>query len=692
MSQTQILRTGIFIYACIIFSLNESAGQSNSLPITKDNLQVYANQLIDKQLDSSNIILDNLSIKYTSANKPELATIAQAYQAKALFELNRKDEAKQLLEKLLTIADKNTPADLKFMIYNLLGEIEFQNGRFFAATQNYRSALELARSIRNDELTAQVNENLAKVFDKINRADRAVQFYTRSLKLYSDLDKKESMQACAIALGRIYLGENKLDSALYFIKQSISLSKSLKNTASLIEGLVEESNVFLKKKEFIAVSSNIRLIDSLMKNESSAFLKVRQFVLKGNHAMAIQGDSLAMIWYAKAEEFSRKGFTVFIDTYINSNIADAYYANGNIEKAYTYLKNADKVASAYSSKENKELAADISKNSELNIRDREIEFLKIQNQLKQEKLEKEFQIKQGLLRENILKDQTLKQELQLNEANTREQKLQQDQLDKEKIVSQSLSRENNFKQIALIEEKKTQNILWLGIVLLLCLGGLIFYLFNKQKEKNDIILKQKKDLEFINKEVHHRVKNNLQVISSLLDLQSQSNPDSGISNLLRESKHRVQSMAFIHQNLYEGEGMNLVDMPSYVQNLVDHLKTTFHNDSIQTEFQTAIDPMRLHMDTVVSVGMIINELVTNSLKYAFIGKDHGIINVKLQDLQNSILLTVEDDGHGIPEIIDVSVVKSFGYKMIRAFVQKLKAKLTIENEHGTKVQILFPKK
>ncbi len=682
----------IIIFICSITLLNYSAGQSKHLPERAEQLEEFAKKLISEKPDSAQMILETYSKNYINSKNTHLALICLVYQAEAGMETDHSEEAKQLLTNLLKDSRIDEFVDVKFKIYKLLGDLEFRNGRFFASTQNYRSALELAKGMGDNEHIALINEHLARVFDKINRPDKAVQFYIRSLKLYTGTGNRESIQACALALGRIYLNENKLDSALYYIRQSTTLSQTLKNSSALTESLVEEANVYLKMKQFSIVEAKLKRIDSLMEKEKSTFLKVRQYVLKGNLAMATQGDSIALLWYAKAEEFSHKGFTVFIDSYINSNIAEAYYTNGQYDKAYHYLKDNKKISSAYSSRENNKLAEDISNNSELNIRDREIEFLRLQNQLKQEKLQKEIQIKLGFQRENILKDKTLKQELLLNEANAREQKMQLDQLEKEKIVSQSLLRENNFKQIALLEETKTKNILWLGIGILIGLGGLIFYLFKKQKEKNEIILKQKKDLEFINKEVHHRVKNNLQVISSLLDLQSQSNPDHGVSSLLRESKHRVQSMAFIHQNLYEGEGMNMVDMPSYVKNLTEHLNTTFYNDSKQIKIINHIDPVRLHMDTVVSIGMIINELVTNSLKYAFSGQSQGMVTVELHENHDIIQLSVADNGPGIPEDIDVTTVKSFGYKMIRAFAQKLKAKMTIETEEGTKVQLLIPKK
>jgi two-component sensor histidine kinase len=98
------------------------------------------------------------------------------------------------------------------------------------------------------------------------------------------------------------------------------------------------------------------------------------------------------------------------------------------------------------------------------------------------------------------------------------------------------------------------------------------------------------------------------------------------------------------------------------------------------------------MDTVVSIGMIINELVTNSLKYAFSNQNEGTVHVELHENRDTIQLSVADNGPGISEDIDVTTVKSFGYKMIRAFAQKLKAKMTIESDEGTKVQLIIPKK
>lgn len=633
-------------------------------------------------------LFNKWSRNYHIHAQPGLEDLCLVFIAQAYLSLDRVEEASQILNNLLKKTDPYSEA----MALKTLATLDFRNGRFFVATVKIRSAMELAKTNREEELIAELQEDIAQVFDKVSKPDKAIQFYSRSLQLFTKLDKRTAMQKNALALGRIYLGLEKLDSASIFIQQSLELARQENLKSELFESKIELGNYYFLNKEYTKLESLLYELKMDEPRPEIDFLNVRRYVLQGKYAMAVQSEAEALSEFNKAESFSRQGFTPFIDYYIKSNLADAYYRNGNLNKAYELLKYLNHNNSSYSSKENQKLAELITKDSELNIRDREIDYLKIENQLNEEKLKRELLMRESLRKENEFKDYTLQQEQLLKNASLREKALQTEQLEKEKALNQSLSRENDLRQATITDERNFQTILWFGILILTGLALLIYYLFKKQKEKNDIIVKQTKDLEFVNKEVHHRVKNNLQVISSLLDLQSQSNPDSTTSNLLRESKHRVQSMAFIHQNLYEGEGMNLVDMPSYVENLVEHLKTTFHNDYQNIEIKTSIAPIRLHMDTVVSIGMLINELVTNSLKYAFGGRTRGTIIVSLEDQQSNLTLAVCDNGTGISDEIDASVVKSFGFKMIRAFTQKLKAKMTIENDQGTQVKIRIPKK
>jgi len=657
-------------------------------PPDRFQLESTAIKLIEDSPEIGKAVLSKWIHSYQEQKESKLENLCNVYLAKAFIEMDKSEDAVVILNKLIPNSEPYTEA----MALKTLASIDFKNGRFFASTVKIRSAMDLAKANQEESLMASLQEDLAQVFDKISKPDKAIQFYRRSLQLYTKLNNKSAMQKNALALGRIYLSLEKLDSAYYFINQSLVLSTKEKLTNALYESKIELANLYYIKKDYASMKEIIQAIDTASDKPKQDFFNVRLFVLKGNYAMALHSESEALEAFNKAESLSHQGFTPFIDYYIKSNLAEAYYRNGNLSKAYELVKYLNHNSNSYSSKENQKLAESIAKNSELTIRDKEIDYLKIQNQLNEERLKRELMLKEGLRRENALKDFSLAQEQQLNAAAIREKTLQAQQLEKEKALSLSLIRENDLRKATLADERNFQAFLWIGIILLMALALLVFYLFRKQQEKNSIILKQTKDLEFVNKEVHHRVKNNLQVISSLLDLQSKYTQDVQYESLLNESKHRVQSMAFIHQNLYESAGMNMVDMPNYIQNLVDHLWTAYQRDGEQVEIEVDVKPMQLHMDLVVSIGMIINELVTNSLKYAFVDRTNGKICVALSETSNLFQLEVSDNGIGIPEFIDVAGASSFGYKMVRAFVQKLKGTMQIARDHGTTIQIQFTKK
>lgn len=319
------------------------------------------------------------------------------------------------------------------------------------------------------------------------------------------------------------------------------------------------------------------------------------------------------------------------------------------------------------------------------------EALRRENQLKEDKLAKELLLRQSLERENILSDTSLAQQLRLNEALARESGLKESELQKEKLLSSALSRENGLKQVSLNKDEKSKRMLWTGIGLLAIAGAVILWQFNRQVKKNRIIRNQAEEMEVLNREIHHRVKNNLQVISSLLDIQSQTLHDEEAADVIRESRQRVQSMAFIHQNLYQSSSVQEIEISNYINNLADHLFQSYNIRKDKISFKTDIDKVNLHTDTVVPLGMILNELISNSLKYAFKDLEHGEIKVAMKQRGSELWLQVKDNGKGLPAGFDISKLHSFGFKVIRAFAQKLKAKLSIESNPGTDVQLLISK-
>jgi two-component sensor histidine kinase len=218
----------------------------------------------------------------------------------------------------------------------------------------------------------------------------------------------------------------------------------------------------------------------------------------------------------------------------------------------------------------------------------------------------------------------------------------------------------------------------------------------ERKLAEDRIKTSLREKEVLLQEVHHRVKNNLQIISSLLRLQAQQIGDSSASELFRESQNRIQSMALIHERLYQSQNFAQVDMEEYIKSLVSGLCRVygFNLDQISQVYKIEETPMELYF--AIPCGLIINELVSNSLKHGFSPekKSRGTITVCLQRLRKNYLqLTVGDDGVGFPKGIDYRKTESLGLHLVSLLAEdQLHGKIQLDREkQGTTFIIRFPK-
>jgi len=247
-------------------------------------------------------------------------------------------------------------------------------------------------------------------------------------------------------------------------------------------------------------------------------------------------------------------------------------------------------------------------------------------------------------------------------------------------------------QQKLVAQKKEQQrklVLFFAISILI-IAILLGFFFVKNRNKNKQISKALEEKEILLKEIHHRVKNNLQVVSSLLSLQQRQTKDSTAHQVLQEGRNRIKAMALIHQNLYQENNLVGVDTQQYITKLANNLVATYKTDNKNIQINTNIEALKLDVDTVIPLGLIINELISNSLKYAFNNKDSGKIFVNLNTHNNALNLTVKDNGERLPDNFSVEKSDSLGFKLIRSFSQKLDAKLTVESSNfGTKITLLI---
>lgn len=198
--------------------------------------------------------------------------------------------------------------------------------------------------------------------------------------------------------------------------------------------------------------------------------------------------------------------------------------------------------------------------------------------------------------------------------------------------------------------------------------------------------------EVLLKEIHHRVKNNLQIISGLLQLQSQSVTDASTINILRESQYRIESMSLIHKKLYSSSEFGEIDLADYIPSLASNLLASYQLAPGHVTLHMEIAPVLLNIDQAIPCGLIVNELVSNALKYAFPGDRQGEIQIHLHvSLGNHIDLTIRDNGIGLPETVDWEYVQSLGLSLVHDLVvEQLEGSLTVERGGGTTFRIQFP--
>lgn len=209
-----------------------------------------------------------------------------------------------------------------------------------------------------------------------------------------------------------------------------------------------------------------------------------------------------------------------------------------------------------------------------------------------------------------------------------------------------------------------------------------------QEEKIWTLLREK---ETLLKEIHHRIKNNLQLISSLLGLQARSISDPGFRKLFLESQQRVHSMALLHETLYQSENLVEIDVARYIRKLAEHLFRSYDGTGDRIRLRTDLDRISLAPDDVLSCGLIVSELVSNALKYAFSGGREGEISIGLHAGPNNMaILTVADTGIGLQGDVDWNAVQSLGFRLVHSLSKQLRAKIEVHSGIGTEIRIAFP--
>ncbi len=296
--------------------------------------------------------------------------------------------------------------------------------------------------------------------------------------------------------------------------------------------------------------------------------------------------------------------------------------------------------------------------------------------------------KYSLLQDSIRNEEKVK-ELQRIVARTSIDKFNEE-LEKAKAKSA-------LEEVQIKKEKQRNRFLLLFST---CALGLLLFLYRnnraKQVQKDQLSIQKNeiesnlKDKEILLREIHHRVKNNLQVVSSMLNLNLRYVKDEGAKDILLESRNRVKSMALIHQKLYQEEDLRGVQLKDYLTALTNHLKHSYRKSSKDIAVTLAVEEINLDVDTMIPLGLMVNEIFSNCMKHAFEGRKKGLITIDAKLIDEQLCISILDNGVGYLEEELRTEQSSFGMTLIESLSEKLKSKVEYKNENGTKVTLTLP--
>ncbi len=305
---------------------------------------------------------------------------------------------------------------------------------------------------------------------------------------------------------------------------------------------------------------------------------------------------------------------------------------------------------------------------------------------------------------NLLKFQHLHDSLYDETSNRQMQQLEveyetQKNKNEIKIKDQDIAllhQKNQLQQNNLDGAALVRNFIIAGIGLLLVILALLYHQFRLRQKSNDAISDKNELLqrlvvekEWLLKEIHHRVKNNFQTVIGLLGTQSGYLKNEEAINAITKSRHRIHAMSLIHQRLYQTENLSAINISDYIHELVDYLRSSFDRDN-QIRFDLQVEKIELDLAHCIPIGLILNEAITNSFKYAVVTDKEGIITISFKQVsENHLLLTISDNGTGLPAGFNKNKVNSMGINLMRGLSNEIGASFTMTSNKGTQIAVSF---
>jgi two-component sensor histidine kinase/Tfp pilus assembly protein PilF len=531
----------------------------------------------------------------------------------------------QYYDEGIAIAVKYKMEPLQAILYMNKANSLNESARYDEAIQLHLESIRIKEKLHDERGLMQSYNNLANVYFATGQFEKAISYQQKALSLYPASQNQSSLANAYNNLGNSFAQTKQIDSAEFYFKKSIEQFRNTNEQPGLALAYNNLGNFYIDQERY---TEGLEYLQQALTIRRKSNAKYEVASTMNNIGAALS----KLKRYKEAEDYLLqslqlvKGNNSSLETGIYKRLSEHYKATGNFEEAYKYQ-------SKYTSRKDTLLQESEMLNMAKASADYEIE--KRENALTLEKKEKEIQT------------------LQLAASN------------------------------------KTILLLVAGILLLAT--ALVMYIRSyRQKKKTAALLAEKNArIETLVRELHHRVKNNLQVVSGLLSLQSNRLEEGAAKEAMEESRNRIQAMSMIHQRLYMDNELATVDITDYLQHLSQSLANSFGYDTRQVSTKVRLTDQNMPIDLAVPIGLIVNELVTNAFKHAFRDVLKPEVAVTLEQKKETLELRVADNGQSNTSLQAPATSASFGMKLVHTLVAQVNGELSVDQSSGTSYTILI---
>lgn len=549
-------------------------------------------------------------------------------------------------------------------IKNRLGVLYRRLGDFKLSIRYFDEALVIANKFKLINSLANIYMNKANTLNECASYDESIKNHLESIRLKEKMNDLRGLATSYNNLGNVYTYIGQYQEALNYYQQTRVIHERLKplNKTSLALSYDNIATSFIALKNYDSVeiffSKAIQLFTETSDRSGLAFSH-HNF---GRYFLEIKKYTESLSYLEKALEY-REGSLLMNDEASTRNLIGVVLGKLNRHKeAEQYLLKALALAKNRSNGLQKEIYQSLATHY---------------NKIGDFEKASEYQSKYFIAKDSLLF---------ASEAMNMVKERSNYELEKKEIALQLSAKEKQLDKLKINDRNKTIGLLAAGVLLLILIIGMGAYNLRRNQKTNQQLITKNEKIETLIKELHHRVKNNLQVVSGLLALQSNRLENESAKEAMDAGRSRVDAMALIHQKLYMNESLASVNIEMYINNLASSLALSYGFPETTIKTKVVLKQKEIDVDIAIPIGLVINELVTNSFKHAFSEVEHALINISLVDVERgSYQLEIADNGIGDVRIVDNH--ESFGMKLVSTLVEQLKGTITKVNDSGTSYKI-----